>query len=380
MIFCNTKLKLSSGLSLYPGIISNFIILLFSSFLFLTACNKEPVKVKELIRPAKIITVTAGGQSAKRSFPGEIEASDRSELAFRLSGEVISLPIKAGDKVKKGQLLAQLDPRDFKLALKDKQAKFDLAKVQYKRMDELVAKGLVPRAEFDKAKSQLQVATADLELAKANLDDTNLRAPYSGKIASVPVQNRENIQVKQTIMTLQSEGTVDIVFQMPESIMAHINQDQRGKNPPSVIFDAHTDKIFTAALKEYDTEADSQTQTYRVVLTMDTPSGFPVLPGMTVSVQVNLQKMLDISSALIVPVESVFAAKDEPVDSKQRYVWHVAPDTMTVSRSAVTVGRLSSVGIELKTGVKEGDKIVAAGVHFLVEGQKIREWIRERGL
>ncbi|MFV2060630.1 MAG: efflux RND transporter periplasmic adaptor subunit [Gammaproteobacteria bacterium] len=378
MIFFNLKSDSSEGLSLLS---STVIKALFISFVILLgSCSKEPEKVKEIIRPAKIVTVTAGGEAAKRSFPGEIEASDRSELAFRLSGELITLPVRAGNKIKKGQLLAQLDPRDFKLALRDKQAKFDLAKVQYKRMEELVAKGLVPRAEFDKAKSQLQVATADLELAKANLDDTNLRAPYSGVISSIPVQNHESVQLKQTIMTILSEGTVDVVFQLPESIMAHVRKDQSGKTPPTVIFDAHPDKKYRATLKEYDTEADPQTQTYRVVLTMDTPGDFPVLPGMTVSVRVNLKKILDISSALVVPVESVFAAKDAPVDSKERYVWRVAPDTMTVTRSAVTVGRLSSFGIEVKSGLKEGDKIVTAGVHFLVEGQKIREWTRERGL
>jgi len=378
MIVHQTTFLFSSGLSSLPNLFAKCALI--SLVVLLVACGKEPVKLKEVIRPAKIITVTAGGDTANRSFPGEVEASDRSELAFRVNGEIVSLPAKPGAKIKKGQLLASLDPRDFKLKLKDKQAKFDLAKVQYQRMDELVKKGLVPRAEFDKAKSQLQVANADLDLAKANLDDTNLRAPYDGVVASVPVQNRENIQTKQTIMTIQSEGTVDIAFQLPENIMAQIKQDRRGKYPPKIVFAAHSQEQYLAVLKEFDTQADPQTQTYRVVLTMDTPKSFKVLPGMTVSVNVNLSKILGLDSTIMVPVESVFAAKDEPVDSKQRYVWRVAPDTMTVSRSAVTVGRLSSFGIEVKTGVKEGDKIIAAGVHFLVEGQKVREWVRERGL
>ncbi len=378
MIVFETPFGLKKGLLLAPKVFIKCTILLL--ILSLGACAKEPETVKKVIRPAKIITITTGGKSAIRSFPGVTEATDRSELAFRVSGELIQLPIKSGNIVKKGQLLAQLDPRDFKLNVNDKQSKFDLAKVQYKRMSELVKEGLIPRAEYDKAKSQLQVTTADLELAKANLDDTNLRAPFDGVISSVPVKNYENIQVKQTIMTIQSRGTVDIAFQLPESIMAHVKRGQGKEYPPTIVFDAYPLKKFTATVKELDTQADPQTQTYRVVLTMDSPDSFTVLPGMTVSVLVNLRKIIGSSTALIVPVESVFAANDQPVDSRQRYVWLVSPDSMTVSRTAVTVGQLSSFGIELKTGVKDGDKIIAAGVHFLKEGQQVREWTRERGL
>lgn len=114
---------------------------------------------------------------------------------------------------------------------------------------------------------------------------------------------------------------------------------------------------------------------------MDTPESFRVLPSMTVSVNPNLHLISDlVSSEFIVPVESVFAAQDVALNSTQRFVWLLAADSMTVSRKPVVVGNLSSFGIEITSGVKEGDQIIAAGVHFLTEGQKVRKWQREKGL
>ena len=364
---------------------SRFIISVVALPLLLIACDKKQVEeAKELVRPAKIITVGDLLSQAVREFPGEVEASDKAEQAFRVSGELIKLPAKAGMKIKKGQLLARLDPKDYKLKLDDRKAKYDLAKVQYERADKLVKQRLIPIADFDKAKSRMLASKSDLALAQADYDYTFLRAPFDGVVSKVLVDNHENVLSKQTILHVQSVDKIDIVIHLPESFFALIKRRDKGdgKVRSTVTFDAHPSYHFTAAtLKELDTEADPNTNTYRAKITMDMPAEFPALSGMTVTVKLDFSDILrDRGDKIIVPAVAVFTAEDKPVDNKERYVWLLDQDSMRVKRSAVTVGKLHNNGIEITGGLKAGDQIIAAGVHFLTENQQVRPMVRERGL
>ncbi len=364
---------------------SRFIISVVALPLLLIACDKKQVEeAKELVRPAKIVTVGDLLSQAVREFPGEVEASDKAEQAFRVNGELIELPAKAGMKIKKGQLLARLDPKDYKLRLDDRKAKYDLAKVQYERADKLVKQKLIPIADFDKAKSNMLASKSNLALTQADYDYTFLRAPFDGVVSRVLVDNHENVQAKQPILHVQSVDKIDISIQLPESFFALIKRGDKvdGKARSTVTFDAHPSYHYTnAVLKELDTEADSKTNTYRAKITMDAPTEFRAFSGMTVTVKVDFSEIIrDSRDMIVVPAVAVFAADDKPVDNKERYVWLLDQDSMRVKRSAVTVGKLHTNGIEITSGLKAGDQIIAAGVHFLNENQQVKRIVRERGL
>jgi len=158
----------------------SFISLIFTLSAY--SDNGSEIK-KDIIRPAKIMTVGNPLAGVQRVYPGEVEAGDRSEQAFRVGGELVKLPAKAGSRVKQGQLLAQLDPSDFQLRVDEQQARYDLAQVQFERTDTLVKQQLIPKSDFDKARSNMLSARADLKLAKANLAYTELRAPFDGVIS-----------------------------------------------------------------------------------------------------------------------------------------------------------------------------------------------------
>jgi RND family efflux transporter MFP subunit len=359
-----------------------FRLALLSLFLVtLTACDEAQTPPPEIVRPAKIITVGEGSTSAIRVFPGQVEASDEAVQAFRVPGELIELPVNAGQRVEQGQLLARLDPRDYELRYEDKAAKFDLANVQYKRAKELVDRKLIPIADFDKAKSSYLAAKADLDLAKSRLEYTSLKAPFDGVISTVMVDNHQNVQAKEPIMRIQSLDMIDISFQIPEGVVARLEKGRGTVLQPTVTFDSHPENEYTAAIKEFDTQPDPQTNTYRVRLTMDAPETFIALAGMTVSVTIDFSTVLaNKTDVMVLPVESVFAPEDVPLDSTQRFVWKLEPQSMTVTRHPVTVGRITNAGIEITSGLEPGDQVIAAGVHFLKEGQKVRRLERERGL
>lgn len=361
-------------------------ILLFSSVLLLLgllSCSKDegPQVKPDVVRPAKIVSVGHGGNGI-RSFPAEVKAADRSELAFRVAGELRQLPVKAGDQVKQGQLLAQLDQTDYKLRLDDRKAKYTLAKAQYERADKLVKDRLIPVSDYDKAKSSFLGAQADLNLAEQDMEYTTLRAPYDGRISRVMVKNFENVPQKQTIMVIQTEGFVDLEIYVPEDIIARARmRPAEQRQPVDVKFDQYPDKTFKAFLKEFDTEADLKTQAYRVLLTMKAPEEVKLMPGMSATVSADARRVMGKDAdQIVLPVEAVFAAEDQPVNSDERYVWKYDPATQQVSRTAVEVGELTSSGILITSGLSPGEEVVAAGVHFLKEGQKVRPMVKERGL
>ncbi len=350
-------------------------------FLLISCEKQELTQVKEVVRPAKILTVADGASLSKRQFPGSVEFSDKAIQSFRVGGILVKLPAKAGMKVKKGQLLAQLDPKDFKLRVDDRQAKYDLALVQFNRAKELVEKKLIPIADFDKAKSNMIAAKSDLQLAKADLSYTKITSPFNGVVSKVLVDNHENVAANSAVLHIQSEGTIDITFYIPESILARVRTGEGRNAGVSVFFDSHPETKLKAQFVEADTEPDPKTQTYKIKVQMQRPKKFLVAEGMSVTVTVDMSKILiDTSDKIIVPVEAVFIPEEKALESKEQFVWLVNTDDMRVKLTAVTVGQITNTGIEITSGIKPGDQIVAAGVHFITDNQRIKPWVKERGL
>ena len=341
--------------------------------------NSDQVSTAEVIRPAKIFQVTDPTLSAVRSFPAEVEANADSNLAFRVSGQITELLVRPGSEVEQGQILARLDPKDFKLNLDDRQARYELARSQFERAKSILARKLISQSKFDEARAELKVAQASFNVAKTDLEYTYLRAPFTGSVAKLMVENYENIQAKQAVLLLQTRDQIDISIQMPENIVSRIKKDTGYQ--PTVVFDSHPGQRFLVSVKEWDTQADPSTLTYKVVFSLPTPESFNVLPGMTASISIDLSKVTDLSNTrLMLPVGAVFAAEGEALSDNARYIWKFDPQTQRVHRVEVTVGEIKQQGIEVLSGIKPGDQVIAVGAGFLTEGQQVRPWNREEGL
>ena len=349
--------------------------------LFLVGCDKPlPVQDEQtLIRPAKIFTVEDPYKQSIRNFPAEVEANADSKLAFRVSGQVIEFPIKPGNMVEKGDVLAKLDSKDFALQLDDRQARYNLAKSKFDRAKLLLEKKLASQSNFDEAKANVDVALSSLNVAKSNVEYTLLRAPFSGVVSHVYIEKFDHIQAKQSILDLQTRDLIDISIQMPENIIARVKKDSTYQ--PTVIFDTYSDKEYLASIKEWDTQADPSTLTYKVVFSLPNPIEFNALPGMSANIRIDLSKITQVNlQKYILPISAVFSAEDQPLKDNKKHVWKVNPNTMTVHRVEVEIGELKSNGIEILSGLTTGDQVVAAGSHFLSENMKVSSWNREKGL
>jgi RND family efflux transporter MFP subunit len=344
----------------------------------LAACGGERQAANEpASRPVKVFVVEGGEMDAVRSFPGKVDASQRAELSFRVSGKLQEVLVKEGDLVEEGQVLARLDPTDYELVLEDRQARFDNTERNFKRASELVKDGNISRLDFDRMEAEYRSATAALSQATKDLEYTVLVAPFRGRIAQRDVENFEEVVAKRTVIWLQNIDQLDVVINLPESVVRSIRGgvsregvEGEGHTNPAVRatarFEGRGDQTFTLRPKEVATKADPQTQTFRATFTMAAPTTFTVLPGMTATVLLDLSELVTQDSVRWVPARAVQA--DAGLEPR---VWVLDPATMTVSSRAVSIGRMSGSMIEITDGLAGGEEIVAVGAPYLAEGMRV---------
>lgn len=339
-----------------------------------TGCSKrEEPTVAEGPRPVKTIVVAAPkGAAGMRQFPARIDAMHKAELAFRVPGTIKELPVKEGDRVESGQLLAALDPTDYEIAVKDAQASFDRASKDFHRAKELVGKGFISRTDFDTKEAEYKNAEAALHRAKQDLAYTRLTASFAGIIAKRYVQRFEEVQAKQPVLAMHDTSLLEVKVDLPESVILRIRPSgtrrvHPGRIPVTAEFDSRPGRKFDLTLREISTRADPKTQTFEVTFTMPAPKDFQVLPGMTATVTADLRKVATSAPVIYLPATAVTA--DE---SLKPFVWVVDEQTMTVHRKPVKVGRLRGSSVEIKEGLEPGSRVVTAGVGQLAEGMKVR--------
>ncbi len=337
----------------------------------LTGCSKEEVVVKkEVIRPAKIMIIENAETSRTSKFPGKVQALDRVEVSFEVSGKLVELAVNEGQDVKKGDLIARIDPSDYTNRLAAAQAKVNQAKTELDRYANLLDEKVVAKSTYDVKKRNYDVQVSDMKIAQKAVSDTSLRAPFAGIIGRKFVENYQVVQVKQSIVSVQKVSDIEIVVNASENVIG-ARRNGTEQVDISAVFANYPGEVYPVTVKEAATEADPQTQTYRVVLTMPNPKDKTLLDGMTATVFMKVATST--SDAFDVPVQAVF------FDNKgQASVWKVGDD-MRVSQKKITAGMPEQDNIEVLAGLSSGDKIITLGVQNLVEGQKVRKFTGTMG-
>ncbi|MBR9728782.1 efflux RND transporter periplasmic adaptor subunit [Shewanella intestini] len=344
--------------------------------LLITGCHSEPEKQAEMvIRPVKLITVSDISTQPTRAFPAKVAATKQADLAFRVPGHLVNFNLFEGQLVSKGSVLASLDDRDAKNALLSREADYDLAEADFTRKGALLKKALISPAEYDASKAQLKSARANLANAKDQLSYTQLKAPYDGTIAKIALDNYQMVQANQTILTIQKNNTIDVVIQVPESLVNSISQLQLSTiNAAQVYFANSPDTAYAIRLKEHATQVTPGTQTYEAVFTLPRPQKLMVLPGMSAEVKLHINEPSPVSA--VVPT-SALVKRDS--DGKT-IVWVFNPTTSTVTERIVNIGNVTTNGIEIIEGVTKGEQIVVAGVQYLSANQTVKPLHWQRGV
>jgi len=341
---------------------ASFLLSLLLSF---AACEKATEEYVAPARPAKLLTVKSKTGATSRSFPAEIKAAKRGEIAFVVGGKIIKLYVKEGQEVKKGDTLAQLDQHDFKAKLAAAKSQYEKANITYLRLKKLLKQEVVSQQDVDDELMKVETAISKLKTVFKAYRDTTMVAPFSGRVAKTYFKNFEEVRPKQPVLSLQNILGLDLIFEIPEK---SIVDTMKGEYQLFASFDAMPGKKFELVVKEFSTEASKSTQSYKITCTMDSPKDekIKILPGMTAEVMLLIK---DKGKLEVFEVPESALATDK--DGKW-YVWIATGDKeLSVSKRTVEVGEFSENNVIVTKGLKNGELVVASGGRFLSEGAKV---------
>lgn len=345
--------------------------------LLLLACGGEkPTPEAKIIRPVRVDKVAMTGGKRVRTFSGTARAGVESKLSFRIVGTLESLPVTLGDRVKKGDVIARLDPKDYELQVQEAEAGLTQAIAQarnatanYDRVRGLYENNNISVTELDAARTQRESADAQvdsirkrLELARLQLTYTTLYAPISGSIAQLMVEENENVGAGTPIAVLNAGTHPEVTFAVPEQLITLVSVGDTAK----VHFDA-LGKELEAVVTEVGVATTELATTYPVVLRLR-GNDEKIRPGMAADVTMVLGDEQNTARLLVKPIAVV-------EDQSDRFVFVAKPGAdriAVVERRVVETGDLTEEGLEIVSGLEEGEMLITAGIRFLKEGMEVR--------
>jgi len=352
-------------------------VTLIAAALVLTACSK-PAATEEPIRAVKVITVGAEGMRSGAEFAGEVRARVDSRLGFRVGGKIVRRQAELGQRVKAGQVLAQLDPQDYQLAAQAAKAQVavvatnrDLAAADFKRYKELRDQNFISGAELERRDATLKAAQAQVDQAQAQLSGqgnqaayTTLVADVSGVVTAVDAEPGQVVAAGTPVVRIAQDGPRDVVFSVPEDRVVLIK--------PGSIVDVRAWSAavaLTGVVREVAASADPVTRTFGVKVSLDAKDALPL--GTTVSV---VPHAFDRSGVQVIKLPTSALRQD----GKSSAVWVLDTASMTVKLQPIQIATADGNDVVVAAGLQPGMQVVAAGVHVLSPGQKVTIY-KEKG-
>ncbi|MCO8166342.1 efflux RND transporter periplasmic adaptor subunit [Pseudomonas sp. 21LCFQ02] len=334
----------------------------------LTACGQEAA-APVTVRPALVVQPLPASRSMD-SYPGEVRARFEPELAFRIGGKVSRRLVEEGQRVKANQPLAELDAQDVRLqreAMRAQvtaaEANLQLVRAERDRYKTLLGKQMVSQSQYDNAENlyrsgeaRLKQQRAELTVADNQADYTVLRAPQEGVIARRAVEVGQVVAAGQTVFTLAADGEREVSISLPEQNFARFKIGQ----PVTVELWTQRDRRLPGRVRELSPAADPRSRTFAARIAFEAGQ-VPVELGQSARVYVANEHAV----ALAVPLSAVSA------EQGASYVWRVEADS-TLKRVAVQLGPWGQETVPVLEGLRATDWVVAAGVHVLREGERIR--------
>lgn len=327
----------------------------------------EPTKAP-IARPVPTTLVKAHIHEKTRLFPGTVKASSNVDLAFSIEGQLIELKGREGRPVKKGEIIARIDPRDFNNAYESSKASYLQAKAEFNRAETLMSQKVISRAEYDSAKTAYDKTLAQLRISEKAKDDTVIKAPFDGVVAKRYIENLEHVKKQVPVLALKDISQLEVVIKVPENLM--VKGGIETFNNIEVQFDGSGDRWFRGDIKEFRVQSDPVTRTYDVSVALQPPSDLEVLPGMTATVKAVFNAVEEdkaVNPVYVIPVEAVFSESDG-----RSYAWRVPARGGNPEKVSIELGAMLNDGIEVTKGLEQGEHIATAGVHSMTEEMYIR--------
>jgi multidrug efflux system membrane fusion protein len=353
-------------------------LLAFSVITVLSGCDKEEQPFKEVIRPIAWQEVQQSSFDQVRRLSGTIYPVEEANLSFEVGGKIQWIKVKLGDEVKRGDALARLDQRNFNLSrqsaeanLQKSYAALSEAENEYKRYAELSSKGLVSKSGFDNAKAAFESATSavnisktQLDIAKKDLSDSILTAPYNGKITKRLSEPSMQISPGQAIFQIEGDDGLEVQVMVPETLIRDLSKGNE--------IDIHYPAFPTLNSKGTIAEISSRAATanaFPVTILINTELK-NLRAGMTAEVDFTFQGIGRTGyqgKAFRLPISAL--AADE---GQKSYVFVYDVEQQKLHKRMVQTESILNNEVLVSAGLSSGEIIAIAGVSFLRDGQSVQ--------
>lgn len=357
------------------------LLLTFILTSFLFSCSEQKISTESAIRPIAWTKVTESNLQQLRTLSGIVAPVEATSLSFEVIGKVQSVEVKLGETVQKGDVLAQLNHRSFELSSKSAQAQLDKAKSDrveaensFTRYSQLIEQGLVSQSGFDNAKanfesskSAVDVAQAQLDIAKKNLQDTTLIAPYNGIITKRLIEPSQQVSAGQPAFEIEGKHGLEVNVMVPETLIRELRQNAILTVRFPVLTQTQTQTNILGRITEIGTRAETA-NAFPVTVVLQEENAL-LRAGMTAEVDftfVGIGKTGFQGVAIKVPFSAISAGINQ-----KSYVFVYNPTTQSVEQRQVQTENVLNNIAFISSGLINGEVIATAGVAFLRDGQKV---------
>lgn len=334
-------------------------LLLSGILLVFGSCRKTtvPLEIPQLVKAAAV----NGYQGLSSvTYPGKIKAASYVKLAFRVAGPIKSVYVNAGQKVKKGQLLAELDPRDYKLQFDAARAEYTQVKGESGRIIELYRLGSVPVNEYDKAVAAEQRITALYEARRNALNDTRLKAPFDGYIQNKYFDAPEIVAQGTPVLSMIDNDYLEVNVSLPTGDFIRRGDFISYEATP----DVYPGSVLPLELLDIEQGANYN-QLFTARFRLKKTAAISLAPGMSVTVTIRLKPLS--GELTSIPVSALFEK------AGRSYVWLYSDPDRTIRMTSVEVQQMMKDGtVIVRSPLRQGQTVISAGVNELRDGQKVR--------
>lgn len=359
--------------------VSRLLPLLVGTAWLLVGCSK-PAPPEEPVRAVKVMTVGAASMQANTEYSAEVRPRIESRLGFRVAGKLVKRHVEAGQQVKAGQLLAELDPQDYALAVQAANAQValastnqQLAQADYQRYKALKEQNFISAAELERRDTALKSAQAQLDQAQAQrttqknqVGYTRLLADAAGVVTAVEAEPGQVVGAGAVVVRVAQDGPRDVVFSVPEdrvgTMRVGLALDVRGLEQAGSAPSAPPTGALKGVVREVAASADPVTRTFSVKVALQAREVPPLGATMTVLVPAmgsQSQAVIKLPTSALRQVGQATA------------VWVLEPSSMTVKSQTVQLATVDGNDVVVASGFQPGMQVVSAGVHVLSAGQKV---------
>jgi len=353
-----------------PSVVS--LALLGAVALAVSGCSDEKkAETKEVIRPVKVVEIAEAGDTRALDYSGAVKARVEMNLGFRVAGKITDRRVNIGDRVKPGDLLAQIDPTDYQLAVKTAEANLAAAEkgvatadLANKRAQQLFDKSVTAKSQmeqaalsYDQAVSTRDAAASSVDQARNQVAYTELKADRSGIVTSISADTGAVVAAGTPVATVALDGEKEVQIAVPENDIAQFKPGKTVK----ASFWSDNKLVLDGKVREVSGSADAQSRTFSVRVSL--PNDDRVLLGMTATIEAAVGNA---ETNVAIPL-SALAEKDG-----KKIVWIVDRNASTVHAREIKVADFTGAGVHVADGLKTGDLVVAAGTQFMAENLKVK--------